>query len=233
MNYTNWTKYSTDCNDFIIVKWDNIVVPEWRYIDKRISYLQNEVHKNSCSIHWVMTTMANNFNIIFSLRERKLLWSLAIQQWTDPEVWWYMNKAVKLVIDYVKKFKGIDLLYYRIHYTQYAQMAESRFNLACWFRMRKWFAKDRFDNCIVGEDYEEYWDRTYWHLVSFYWDDWLYYVDNYSHKCNETKIVNLEQMVKAGIIFENAYLFTYSNPVRKFYNGLTYKEKIQKLKERF
>ena len=230
----NNTKYSIDSNDFLLIQWQDIAIPEGRYYDKRISYYQNDVCAYSCSIHWCMSTIANNFNITFTLDDRKEIWKQAIKLWADPNFGWDMLNAVKLVRNYVRDIKWINLVYFRVPYTLYEEVTKKGFNIVCWYRNRSWFTKDRMDNCIVGENIDEYWDRNYGHLISLYWNNWLWYVDNFpAHtKCNETKIVNIDKLVQAWVFFESWYIYTYVDPIKKWFNWLTLQEKIAKLKWR-
>jgi hypothetical protein len=234
MKTLNWTRYSVDPNDFLLINWDNIPIPEGTYLKNKKAYYQSEVHKLSCSLHACITTISNNFSMSFTLEERKTIFEMAMDRWFDTSFWWYMDKATKLLRDYCKEYRGLDLNYYRIHYTQYKQMARAWFSIVCWYRYALGMWKDRSD-WIVWEDVEEYWDRTYWHLVSFCINEkGFWFVDNYfpKNKNNSTWVVNLEQMVKKGIIFDHGYIYSYRNPVKKWYNSLTLGEKIGKLRTR-
>jgi hypothetical protein len=181
-----------------------------------------------------MSTIANNFWIDFTLEERKAIWDMAKERWATDEGGWWLHKAAKLLRDYCKKHKNLDLVYYRVDWEQYEELVEAGFSIACGYRNKLWMNQDRRD-CTIWEDIETYWDVTYWHLVSFcdvWWHFW--FVDNYPwrHKCNITKVVNVKELVEAWVLFTSWYIYTYENPVRKWYNTLTLEEKVEKLKAR-
>lgn len=230
----NWSKYSIDPNDFLVINWKELQVPEYTYLQRKISYNQNDVWSSSCSIHWVMTTITNNFYVDFTLQDRQAIWNMAILQWANPEMGWDMLSAVKLVVTYVKEHKNLNLAYYRVNFLQYEELIKKWFSIVTWFTNKEWFTKDRMDNCVVWESVSEYWDRKWWHLISLYWNNWLWYIDNYLNhtKCNNTKIVNILQLVQAWTFWDNGYVFSIIDPVKKWYNWMTYTEKIAKLKAR-
>jgi len=235
MEITNWTRYSVSPDDFLLVNWDSLPIPESEYLKNKKAYYQPEVHKLSCSLHACMTTISNNFSLSFTLTERLEILDMAIDRWFDTSFWWYMDKAVKLLRDYCRDKRGLDLNYHRVHYTQFKELAHAWFSIVSWYRYALGMWRDRSD-WIVWEDVAEYWDKKYGHLVSFCINEkGFWFVDSYypKHRTNSVWVVNLPQMVKAGVIFDAWYIYSYKDPVKKWYNNLTLWEKINKLRNRW
>jgi len=244
---SNNTIYSVGEGDFILANSKHVRSPSKSYFTERIAYYQTEVHRLSCSLHACMTVVSNQTGYEFTLKERKAILKLAISRGFDVNMGWYMNKAVKCVTDYCNDELDMNLVYARVHWTQYEDLAEKGFGIVCGYKSRAGMGRDRSDG-ILGDDGIKYGSLAYGHLVSF----WNYakrtdqrkpfiqeegrsrfgMVDNYypKHKNNETFIDNLSNMVSQDTIFKNGYII-YDKKLTKAFTLLHFKQKIRDMRK--
>ena len=71
-----------------------------------------------------MTTVANTFNISFSLFEREEIWAEAKKRGASDEWGWYFDKSIKLVQEYCRDNKNLDFKYFSIKKENFLEYAK-------------------------------------------------------------------------------------------------------------
>jgi len=239
----NNTIYSVSEGDFILHNTSHVRAPKKTYATERIAYYQSEVHRLSCSLHATITAISNCTGYKFTLKERKEVLDMAISRGFDVSFGWYMSSAVKCCVDYANDKLGMNLVYARVNWTQYEELAKKGFPIVCGYKQKAGMGKDRADGVLGNEDIK-YGSLAYGHLVSF----WNYakrkdqkkpcvkttgdakfgMVDNYypKHKNNETFIENLENLVQQDTIFKSGYII-YESKLTKAFTREHFKQKLR------
>lgn len=244
----NGTIYQVDGRDWVYNGYKRIDPPEKNYGNTRIAYYQPEISTVSCSLHGAMTVVSNSTGIMFTLKERMEILELAKERGFIEGWGWYMNKAVKCVVDYCNSYFKMNLIYIRVPWTQYEELTRKGFGIVTGYNYKLGMGVDRSEDGILGNTSKEYGKTFYGHLFSL----WNFrkrkdqhkevkskiggrnfgLVDNYypKHKHNETFIDNLQELVEEGVMFPNGYLI-----VEKKYTKATtsqmFKEKIRNFRK--
>jgi len=240
---SNNTIYSVGKGDFILHDTKHVRSPGKSYFITRIAYNQKEISPVSCSLHACMTVISNHTGYKFTLEQRKEILDFAVSRGFDTKWGWYMDKAVKCVVDYCNDELDMDLVYARVKWKQYEELAKKGFGIVCGYKSRTGMGKDRSDG-ILGDDGIKYGSEAYGHLVSF-WNyakradqkkeftkakgkDSFGFVDNYfpKHKNNETFIENLADMVEQDTIFKAGYII-YPKELTKAFTRIHFKQKLR------
>jgi len=243
----NNTIYSVGEGDFILHATKHVRSPAKSYFNTRIAYYQSEIHKLSCSLHACMTVVSNQTGYKFTLQQRKSILKLAISRGFDVNMGWYMQSSVKCIADYCNDELGMDLVYARVKWTQYEELAEKGFGIVSGYKQKAGMGKDRSDG-VLGDDGIQYGSVAYGHLVSFWnyakrvdqkkaftkviGDSKFGMVDNYypKHKNNETFIENLADMVLQDTIFKNGYII-YEKKLTKAFTRIHFNQKLRDLRK--
>jgi len=233
---TNATKYSQDEKDWVLKSWTKILKPQYSYDELRKSFYQSPVNRNSCSVHWVFTMLANTFNVDFPLEERKAVWQQCLDNGASNEWGYWFAKAIKQVHSWCSEHKGLEFNYFSIQKEDFLKYAEQWFAIYWGYRMLEWASRDYIKDGVLWDDIEDYWNVKGWHAVCFTMIDWkFWFVNNYPDKTkfNEVKFHNLDELLKTNFFFNTGYICaTTDEVVRQWYNFLSLSEKIKKLSER-
>ena len=205
----NSTKYRIDPSDWIVKDWEHILVPKYNRNQLKKSFWQSPVSKNSCSIHWIMTAIANSFNVNFSLYEREWIWKRALDLWASNEWWWRFDEAIKLLRDYCKEEWKQEFRYYTIKKEEFEKYAKMWFMIYWGIRIKEWSTRDMVKDWVIWDDVETYWDTKFWHWVCFWmiWDK-FWFINNYPKhtKYNEPTFTNLNKLLEKWYFFDTWYI---------------------------
>ena len=230
----NSTKYNSNNTDWIIKDWQHILKPKFDWNDLHKAFWQFPVDKNSCSIHWAITTVANSFNVDFTLEERKEIWNIALTKGADPQWWWYFADAIKLIRDYCRDNNKQRFRYYKIKNTEFEEYAKKWFMIYGWIRIKEWSTRDKLKDWYVWDDVDTFWDTKFWHAVCFWmiWDE-FWFIDNYPNKTryNEVKFRNLDKLLKKWYFFKTWYILM-TDDVDEIQEWLSQRKEVKKAKKR-
>ena len=220
-----------------IYSWkDKIQKPEHTFKEKQKTYWQSEIQKNSCTLHSAFTAFSNNIWHDFTIEERKNILAMAITKWFNPDSWWTVEWAVRLIADYANSELKMNICYYRIEWKDFIEIAKNWFNICTWYNILEWMNWDRNKDWILWNvPLTEYTKNIWGHAFNIiYQDNKLWWIDNYPWKTkfNQFEIVNIDKLSEANVFFHSGYIYTYTTPVKLWYNNLTIEEKKAKLKER-
>ena len=226
---TNWTKYRTDTSAWTLKEWQKILIPEHNWNELKKSFRQFPVSKKSCSIHWIMTAIANSFDVDFPLEERKAIWERAIDLWASNDWWWRFDKAINLLKNRCKETDKQKFRYYEIKNTEFETYAKLWFIIYGWIRIKEWSTRDMIKDWVIWDDVDTYWDDKFWHWVCFWmiWDKfWM--INNYPWhtKYNEATFVNLKKLLKKWYFFETWYILMTDN-VDEIEDWLSRRKEVQ------
>lgn len=232
----NNTLFKLNLDDWIIEDWQKILKPKYTYKELKKAYRQSEVHRNSCSIHWAMTMISNNFNIDFSLKERQWLWERAIDNGASESWGWRFSDAIKLIKDYCKEENKLDFKYFSVKTAEMQKYLDDWFCIYWWIKIKEWFNADKLKDWFIW-DADWYWNDKYWHWICFTkFEDWnIWYIDNYSlhTKYNEVRFRDFQKLCDLWVFFPIWYIATTTEEiVKNWYNHLTLREKEEKLRNR-
>lgn len=239
---SNTTKFQDNWTDWTIINWEKLLKPQFNYNDLKHTYRQSEVSKSSCSIHWILWVLANNFNKTISLWQRKDIWAEAIKRGASEEWWWRFHKAIKLVQEYFSENKDLDFKYFTVPTSEILPYLDKWFSVYWGVKIKEWYNADKLADWFLW-DVESYWEDRFWHAIFFQkFSDWNYwYVDNYfdertnksKTKYNEVRFRDFNDLLEKWIFFNTCYIcIPEEEIVRNWYNFLTLEEKQKKLSER-
>lgn len=231
---TNWTQYKENPSDWIVKDWDKVLIPELNYNLLKHAYRQYPVSKNSCSIHWIMSTISNTFNITFSLAEREEIRKEAKKLWANDEWWWRFADAIKLLKNWCEENKDLKFRYYKVQKEEFEDYAKQWFAIYWGIRIKEWSTRDKLKDWYVWDDVEHFWETKFGHAVCFtmIWDEFGF-VDNYPNKTkyNEVKFRNLDWLLETWYLM-NVWYILMTNDVDEITEALKNRpEAIAKRKE--
>ena len=239
-NYSFGTIEQYDQRDFRI--WNDIIedTPS-KFVDKQIQYNQDLVHKNSCFLHWPCGAISDLTWYKFTTEQlQDMIEFCYLQKWANPEWGWYFNEAVKYVSKYVNthilKWEQ-KAIYYRIPYTQYNDILSKWHSIITWFNVRSGWRNDKEDDWILNNSTWEYGTIFNWHCIRISSiGNRISVIDNYLNRKgyrNIYEIDDLNKQVEEWTFFTNWYIFCLKENVVDWYEGMTVKQKISKLKNRW
>ena len=212
----NWTQYKNNSSDWILKDWAKILIPENSYNNLKHSYLQSAVNKNSCSIFWIMTTISNTFDIVFTLEEQKEIWELAKERWASEKTWWRFHKAIKLLQEYCADKKDYKFRYYSIKNTVFVDYAKKWFTIYWWVAIKENSTRDKLKDWVLWDDIETYWDVKFYHWLTFFKNNESKYdlscVNNYKDKTkyNVYDLTNIDKLIENWMIMKTWYILMTS-----------------------
>lgn len=222
--------------DYVYHNWKELITPQFRFDDKMVKYRQSKYKdwKMACTIISALTAIWNNcwIKLDYNQVNRCIQWAKA--EWYSPKKGWYVQKAVWYVKQFIENEYWMKLAYFRAYYPDFKYLASKWFQLCGWYNNHEWVTADKFDDWILWNDID-YWDFKYWHAFNLCEIDWKFsWLDNYVNhsKRNIFQIQNINELVQWWIFFKYAYFYVNLEEVKKWYEWLTVKEKIAKLKER-
>lgn len=187
-----------------ILNREDIVPPSHIFAEKQIQYNQNEYKKNGCTIYASMWAYSDLTGHIFTLQERQHLYEIAVEQWLDPSIWWYVHKW----FDLIRKFKG-DVSYARVRIwsDDYRKALKLWFSVVTWYGWNRTYNRDRDDNHIVESN--DRGDQSYHHAIRHtLLQDKLYISDNYLWRAsNVYALPTLEEKQKSWALFTRWYFY--------------------------
>ena len=232
-----------DDRDFIR-KWDIIETPSKNFLSEKITYDQNDIHKNSCFVHWPFWCISDITWYRFTDEERKAVVDYA---WTtpfaDPEWWWYLSHWMKWAVNaYNRKFiKKHKLIYYRIPIQDFDKFLDKWYSINCGYHTSREFSRDKLDDWIINFSWWKFAPWEWWHCVRMFKQDWKYkIVNNYpsTSKYNIFEIENPIELFESWIMFQYWYVTQIKEKsvewwdVKDWYEGLSLKDKVKKLNNR-
>jgi len=210
---TNWTQYNENTSDWILKDWDKVLVPEHNYNILKKSFWQFPVSKNSCSVHWALTCIANTFNINYSLSEREEIWEEAKSKGASDDRWWYFADALKLCQEWTAENKEYKFRYYKIQKEEFEKYAKLWFTIYWGIKVKDWSTRDKLKDWVIWDDVESYWESKFWHAVCFsmIWDK-FWFIDNYPNKTkyNTPTFTNLDKLLENWYFFNTWYILMTS-----------------------
>lgn len=215
MQITNWTQYRQNTTDWTLKDWDKVLIPENNWNKLKKSFWQYPVNRNSCSIHWIMTAIANTFDVDFPLKERKEIWEKAKKLWASEKWWWRFDKAINLLKNHCEETWKQRFRYYVIQKEEFEKYAKMWFMIYWGIRIKEWSTRDKLKDWVIWDDVENYWDTKFWHAVCFWmiWDK-FWFIDNYPEKTsvNEPVFKNLDKLLDKWYFFNTWYILMTDNP---------------------
>jgi len=235
---TNWTieKYNDKDWEYL---WDIIETPSKNFLNTNIQYNQREIHKNCCFLHWPMWVISDITWYRFTDKERQDLVDFA---WTtpyaDPAWWGYLSYWMKWAIENYNKnhwSKEHFLEYYRIPVYKFKDFLDKWYSVNCGYHTSDAFNKDKYDDWIINFSWWKYKPWKWGHCVRMFKQDWKYkIVNNYDwvSKSNIFEIENPDELFKSWILFTNWYVVVLKDWTKDWYEGLSLKDKENKLRNR-
>lgn len=188
-----------------MVNREDIWYPKFVYEDKRIQYDQNEYKRNTCTVYACMWAYSDNFWFEIPFPIRKEIVELAIEEWLDTSIWWYLHKAVALCWDYLNVSRARVTAWSE----DFREALNRGFTLVYWYRWNATYNKDKNDDAIVQSN--DRWETTYWHaprLISAKVIDEVVVVDNYeTREINIYTLPEYSEKIKNWEMFRNAYFY--------------------------
>jgi len=183
-----------------------------------IQYNQNDVHKNSCTLHGAMTAYSGLTGYEFSLDERKEIYQEALKRGFDNSIGWYIYSAVKLIAEWANKHCPVEVEYFRynIGTPDFNKALRLGYMPVIGYRGNREYNADRDDNGII--DKEQVINSTYGHCLSGRYLKGSMYkgfsltgaVDNYTTRktnCYSIPTNYWKRLVKNGVFFTTAYIY--------------------------
>ena len=145
----------------------NVEFPKLKktFEDFKIQYNQNEVSLNCCTVTSAMTGISNLTGLTFSLSERKEIWEKAKELGASDDNGWYIDKAVKLVIEYVKEKWQKEFIYVSLPLrdSRFQQILDAGYPIITGFGGTGEYGSDIRDNGIINGTYTG--KPTYYHCM--------------------------------------------------------------------
>jgi len=214
----NNTLFKISDSDWSLTDLTLLEKPEYTYDKLRIAYWQSEVHKNSCSLHATITALSNQFNLHYTLEDRKEILKIAIKKGFSVEWGWTMIDAVNCVVEWTNKNKAMKIKANRISWRLFRKVAYLGYCVVTGFNIMEGFNEDKFDNGILDFSKGQYGDKKYGHLINLValtkgkFFKRLTVVDNYVNKTryNEYGIKHsiLRGLAADGVLFPSGMIFT-------------------------
>jgi len=214
----NNTLFKVDEHQFLLTDSTYLTKPKYTHDKLKIEYWQSEVNKYSCSLHAVITTLSNQFNLYYTLEERKDILKVATDQGFSKKWGWTMVDASKCVVDWTNKNKAMHIKSIRISWKLFRKVAYLGYCIVTGFHLKEGFNADKFDDGVLNFSKGQYGADKYGHLLTlasktkFGIAKQLIAVDNYKDKSRmnnyEIKHSIVKDLVANGILFPSGFIYT-------------------------
>lgn len=188
--------------------------PRTTYYDKKTSYQQTEAGAYSCTVHAAMGAMTDQIGFVFDLEHRKIVWKMALEQGADPNVGWYISRAVDLVRNYTNILLGQKIMSFRVSIgtLEFNQAIEAGYSVATGFNGNAAYNMDKIDNdTLEGLTFGS---PTYGHSIRITKGtegNYNIIVDNYpktsAHNVYLVDKSHFDQLVKNKVFMPSGYIF--------------------------
>ena len=205
-----------DERDYLVT--DDVVIP--RALKGTDSYVKNgetqynqlKGGKYSCTVHGAMGAYSDLTGYIFTEEEQKEIWQMALDRGANPNLGWYINKAVALVREWVNEHCPIKVDYYRLDVASFDFLAVMRLGYSpiVGFRGSQLHSEDKADGILDNVSFSK---TVYSHCLRCNWslfDEYDRIVDNYPYKkINVYKVPtrNWKKLIENNIFFKSAYIY--------------------------
>ena len=231
---TNWIQEWYSYDDYVLYNDILEQAPSNFWFNQK-QYNQNLVHRNSCFIHWPAWALSDLLWINWFTEELEDMTLEAFDEsWADPSWWWYFQPAVKFVAEKARA-KGFNIWYYRIPYWDWESALNRGYSIVTWYKISKEQKADKKDDWILNFSTWDYWPTKGGHCIRLTKLRWsVVVVDNYYKVTdfNTYKVSDIIKQVKEWNFFTCWYIYVMKEAVRDWYQGMTVKQKIEKLRNR-
>lgn len=210
---------TTSINDYILW-WDSDLsskidnLPQNKFEIKEYNQWAEYESRNFCTIYSAMWMLSDLKGIKFTNEQILEVWRLWVANWwLDPDVWWYLYKAIDEVRNWWNKNNPNDkIISFRLKVTdpEFQELMDLWYSCQIWYKTSTELYNDSQDDWIV--EWNNF-PKKWWHAVrSRIWK--IKIVDNYfwKKKYNQYTIKQVQSLIDNWIIFNEAYVFlNYNN----------------------
>lgn len=197
---------------------DELKVPKPRHTfhEKRKQYHQPDVSKVSCTVFGSMGALSDLMQYNFTLKEQKQAWKTALDLGANPNVGWYIHKAVDVVRkQYNAKNPEDEVMSFKVWTMQEDmwRVLDMGYSVVTGFSGNRNYNLDAADGILEETSFGP---ATYGHCIRLVKSDeedtFEIIVDNYAKSKKDKNVYkvsreNLKTLIQKGIFFRAGYIF--------------------------
>jgi len=189
--------------------------PKNVFDDKKKQYHQPDVSRVSCTVFASMGAVSDLTGYNFPLSEQKQAWKTALDQGANPNVGWYVYKAVDTIRkQYNAKHPEEPLMSFKLwtRRSDFWKVLDMGYSVVTGYAGNSNYNQDILDGVLDGTSFGPW---TYGHcirIVKSDEDEYTLVVDNYLKSKKDKNVYkinkgNLEEMISKNVFFSTGYIF--------------------------